>query len=83
MENIHFKQRENPAKSLINHFFLKPDLKAFQFVDTKNTATGKCVCNHLSALLAHGANRQQPSTNQKVEKPSFPDFVPFFITVLR
>lgn len=58
MENKHFKQRDNPAKSLINHFFLKPALKAFQFVDTKNTTTVKYVCSHLSALLAHTADRQ-------------------------
>lgn len=58
MENKHFKQRENPAKSLINFFFLKPALKAFQFVDSKNTATVKYVCYHLSALIVHTAGRQ-------------------------
>lgn len=43
----------------------------------------KCVCYHLSALLVHTADRQRASTKQKAEKPSFPDFLPFFITVLR
>lgn len=81
MENTHFKQRENPAKSLISHFFMKPVLKAFQFVDTKNTATVKCVCNHLSALLVHRAQiiSDQVQSMLKVEKPAFPDFLPFLL----
>lgn len=79
MENIHFKQGENPSKSLINLFFLKPVLKAFQFVDTKNTATMKCVCHHLSALLVHTADRQLTTKyNTKGWKALIPRFSTIF-----
>lgn len=70
MENKHFKQRENPAKSLINLFFFppKPVLKASQFVDANNTATVKCVCNHSSALLVHTADRRVKAKQSKTLK---------------